>query len=122
MVPIDRPLFKVFTPRMLSKSISNIAIVITATLQATVVPYVKRLTQPDIKADMESIYSLQRIEAVRRWTSLSLSQDGGWTDFDEILGVNTLKRGLSIDTTFDPCHFSLDTIFKQCATMLGKIS
>ena len=42
---------------------------------------------------------------------LGLSQDGGWTDFDEILGVNTLKGGLLIFTTFDPCHFSLDTVF-----------
>jgi hypothetical protein len=46
---------------------------------------------------------LQRIETVRRWISLSLSQHVGWTDFNEILGVNCLKKGLSIFTTFDPC-------------------
>ena len=58
----------------------------------------KRLTQPDIRADMESIYSTQRIEAVCHWISLGLSQDGCWKDFDEILCVKTLKGGLSIDT------------------------
>jgi hypothetical protein len=56
---------------------------------------------------------LQRIEAVRRWISLGLSQDGGWTDFDDILGVNCLKGGLSIVTTVDPCYFSLVTLFKS---------
>ena len=81
----------------------------------------KRLTQPDIKADIESICSLQRKEAVHRWISLGLLQDGGWTDFDEILGVKTLKGGLLIDTTFDPCHFSLDSIFKAKKTTVGPL-
>jgi len=73
---------------------------------------VKILSQPDINAVFAINYCLQRIEAVRRWISLGLSQDGGWTEFDEILGVNCLKRGLLIVTTFDPCHFSLDTLFE----------
>ena len=75
--------------------------------------YVKILSQPDIEAVFAINYCLQRIEAVRHWISLALSQQGGWADFDEILGVSTLKGGLSIDTTFDPCHFSLDTMFKE---------
>ena len=72
----------------------------------------KILSQPDINAVFAINYCLQRIEAVRRWISLGLSQDGGWTDFDVILGAKCLKGGLSIVTTFDPCHFSLDTLFK----------
>ena len=72
----------------------------------------KILSQPDINAVFAINYCLQRIEAVRRWISLGLSQDGGWIDFDEILGVNCLKGDLSIVTTFDPCYFSLDTLFK----------
>jgi hypothetical protein len=35
-------------------------------------------------------------------------QDEGLTDFDKNLGVNSLKRDLSIDTTCNPPLFPLD--------------
>jgi hypothetical protein len=51
-----------------------------------------------------------------------LSQDGDWTDFFNILGDRSLKLGLLIGTTFDPCYFSLDNTFnkttKQCKSKL----
>ena len=40
--------------------------------------------------------------------------NGGQTDFYDVLGLICLKGGLSIDTTFDPCYFSLDTTLYLC--------
>jgi len=42
-----------------------------------------------------------------------LSKDGAYTDFEDFLGVNSIKGDLSIDTTFDTIPFSLDHIFLQ---------
>ncbi len=46
-----------------------------------------------------------------RGAVLGLSQDGTWTDLFENLSVNSLKGGLSNDTTFKPPLFSLVSTF-----------
>jgi hypothetical protein len=46
----------------------------------------------NFKAAFASSYCLQRIKVVRRWISLTLSQDVRGADFDKILGVDTLKE------------------------------
>ena len=38
-------------------------------------------------------------------------QDGGWIKVCEIFCGKSLKKELSIDTTFDPCYFSCDRPF-----------
>ncbi len=48
-----------------------------------------------------------------RWVVLGLSEDGACTDLFENLSVNSLKRGLSNGTTFNPPHFSLVNTFKM---------
>jgi hypothetical protein len=47
-----------------------------------------------------------------RWVVLGLSQDGAGTNLFENFRENSLKRGLSNDTTVNPPRFSLVNTFK----------
>ena len=40
-----------------------------------------------------------------------VKQDGGQIKICETFSGNSLKEDLSIDTTFDPCYFSWDSLF-----------
>ena len=48
-----------------------------------------------------------------RWIVLCIKQDGGRINICEIFCGKSLKKELSIDTTFDPCYFSWDSPFKR---------
>ena len=47
-----------------------------------------------------------------RWAVLCKKQDGSWIKICEIFSGKSLKKDLSIDTTFDLCNFSCDRTFK----------
>jgi hypothetical protein len=68
---------------------------------------VRTVAQPDIDAVLGNNYCIEIIET---WLA-EHSQDEALTDFDKILGVNSLQF-LLIDITFYPPLFSLVNTFK----------
>jgi hypothetical protein len=63
----------------------------------------KILAPTDISADMECARQIQTVIPVCRLKVFCLSQDVGMYNFFDILGDHSLKQGLSIGITFDPC-------------------
>ena len=62
-------------------------------------------------------YSMKKyiyLSIIWRWAVLYIKkQDGGWIKIYEIFSGKSLKKDLSIDTTFDLCYFSWDSPFKE---------
>jgi hypothetical protein len=52
---------------------------------------------------------------------VSLSKDGRWTDYYDILGMNSFKKDISIDTTFSLLliffFFLLDNMYRMYSAL-----
>ncbi len=77
----------------------------------------KKLSQPDISADVGSVRLHPRLIPACSGNVFCLSQNGGWTDFFYICMIFSVtkayRKTLSINTTLDPQQLSLTIPFKK---------